>query len=385
MNKKHKFFYTLLRPLAALFVRIKFGYRYKVARELPENYIVLSNHTTDYDVIFVAASFPRMMYVVGSEHISRWPRAYKFLKFAFAPILRPKGTTASSTVKDILRTLKRGDNVLLFAEGVRSWDGVTCPILPSTGKMIKTARCGLVTYRIEGGYFASPMWSSSNTRRGRVCGAPVNVYTAEQLAAMSVAEVNEIIARDLYEDAYARQMASPARYKGKKLAEKLETFLYICPQCGGIDTFHSHDDRVECSSCGLNFRYTEYGMLEGAPFDNLRDFFSWQKERVAETVMKGGAYTAQGGKLAQVYKHTEEPVASGPVYMDGERFSCGEKSFAMADILDLAMHGKRAIVFSTPEGYFDLVPSDEANALKFFLMYKEYKKKAEEKIPAVMR
>ena len=376
MKKRHTFFYTLIRPLAVLFVRFKFGYRYEIARDLPDNYIVLSNHTTDYDVIFVAASFRRMMYVVGSEHISRWPRAYKFLKYAFAPILRPKGTTASSTVKDMLRTLRAGNNVLLFAEGVRSWDGVSCPVLPSTGKMIKTARCGLVTYRIEGGYFASPMWSASNTRRGRLKGAPVGVYTAEQLAAMSVEEVNHLIARDLYEDAYARQKESPARYKGKNLAEKLENLLFICPECGRMDSFRSHGDTVECACCGLNFRYTEYGMLEGGPFDNLKDFAAWQRERVAEAAERSETYTALGGKLIQVQKHSETPVAEGPVSMDEETFSCGDKRFAMTDVLDLAMHGKRTLVFSTPEGYFELVPSEEANVLKFHLLYQEYQKKA---------
>ena len=60
--------------------------------------------------------------------------------------------------------------------------------------MIKSARCGLVTYRISGGYFASPMWSSSSkVRRGPVHGEVVNVYTAEQLSAMTAAEVQEIV------------------------------------------------------------------------------------------------------------------------------------------------------------------------------------------------
>ncbi len=376
LKKRHTFFYTLLRPVVALLVKIKFGYRYEVAKDLPDNYIVLSNHTTDWDVIFVAASFRRMMYAVGSEHISRWPRAYKFLKFAFAPILRPKGTTASSTVKDILRTLKGGNNVLLFAEGVRSWDGLSCPILPSTGKMVKTARCGLVTYRIEGGYFASPMWSGSNTRRGRLRGAPVKVYTPEELAAMSVDEINAAIVRDLHEDAYARQKESPARYRGKNLAEKLENLLFVCPECGRVDPFRSHGDTVECGGCGLTFRYNEYGMLEGAPFETLTEFDAWQKEQVDALARAGGGYTTPGGRLTRVEKHTESPVAEGPVRMDGATLSCGERVFEMKDVMGLAMHGKYTLVFSTPDGYFELRPSEEANVYKFFLLYQAYQKQA---------
>ena len=155
MNKKHIFFYTFLRPFVRIFLWLKFGYRCKVATELPETYIVLANHTTDYDPLFVASSFPRQMYFVGSEHIARWKFLYKLLKFAFAPIMRPKGTVAVSTTMDVLRKIRAGGNVCIFAEGARTWDGVTQPILPSTGKTVKSARSGLVTYKMVGGYFAS--------------------------------------------------------------------------------------------------------------------------------------------------------------------------------------------------------------------------------------
>ena len=201
MKIKYKFFYTVLRPLVNLFLKIKFGYRCEKAKDLPDKYIVLSNHTTDFDVLFVAMSFKKQMFFVGSEHISRWKNAYKFLRFAFKPILRPKGTVAASTVKEILKTVRKGSNVCIFAEGVRSWDGVSSPIAESTGKLIKSAKCALVTYRITGGYFVSPMWSEIGTRKGEVFGPPVNVYTKEQLAEMSVDEINEIIKNDLHEDA----------------------------------------------------------------------------------------------------------------------------------------------------------------------------------------
>ena len=137
---RHKIFWAIVRPLAAVFLFIKFGYRYKIARSLPKNYIVLANHTTDFDPIFTAVSFPKQMYFVGSEHISRWKVAYPLLKWAFQPILRYKGTSAASTVMEMLRALRKGSNVCMFPEGARSWNGITAPILPSTGKVIKSAK-----------------------------------------------------------------------------------------------------------------------------------------------------------------------------------------------------------------------------------------------------
>ena len=231
MDRKHARLYRLLRPLVALFMRIVFGYTYETACNLPKNYIVISNHVTDYDMLGVTASFPNQMYFVASEHVARM-KLYPILKWAFAPIMRPKGASAAATTMDMVRKARKGENVCLFAEGVRSWDGVTWPVVPATGRLVKTAGCGLVTYRLEGGYFASPMWSGASMRRGYFHGAPVNVYTPEQLKEMTAAEVQAAIERDLYVDAYATQRANPRAYKGKRLAEGLANLLFICPACG---------------------------------------------------------------------------------------------------------------------------------------------------------
>lgn len=382
MLKRHTFFYRLLWPLVVLFLRLKFGYRAQRPKNLPDTYLVLANHTTDWDPILVASGFPRMMYFVGSEHIARWPVAYQFLKFGFNPIMRYKGTTAFSTVTEMLRRLRAGKNVCLFAEGVRSWDGTNSPILPSTGKMVKKARCGLVTYRIEGGYFVSPMWSKS-LRKGPLRGRVANVYTAEQLAAMTAEEINEAILRDLHEDAYQRQLENPVPYKGKGLAEGMEDLLFVCPGCGQIDTMRSHDDTVECTVCGHSFRYTEYGMLEGGGFRTVKELSDWQKGQVARHGEDGVVYTAPHGTLIKLDKHTEVPVCEGPVSMNREELVCGETRIPMDRISDLAMHGKKALVFSSLDTYYELTPCHEANSLKFMLLYQAYKSAGAKKTPAM--
>ena len=373
MNKWHSICYGFFRKAVIGYSKLRFGYRYKIAKELPDNYIVLSNHVTDFDPLFVAASFPRQMYFVGSEHIARWKLIYKFLNMCFSPIMRYKGTVAASTVVEILRRVRKGANVCVFAEGVRTWDGVTCSILPSTAKLIKTAKCGLVTYKITGGYFVSPMWSGSNTRKGYVEGAPVNVYTKEDLAKMSVKEIYEIINRDLYEDAYKRQLAEPKPYRGKGLAEGMENLLFKCPKCGKYDTFRSKDDKVSCCACDFEFRYNEYGMLEGAPFETVRELAAWQKACVQEDVEKNVVYGAESAVLSTVTEHIETKVDEGALTLSADALRCGNTEIPMSEILDLAMHGKRAIVFSTNEKYYELIPSDEANALKFFLYFMGYK------------
>ena len=370
MKKRHLFFYKFFYLPVLIFLKLKFGYRFKVARNLPGPYIVLSNHNTDYDMLLVGLSFPRQMYFVASEHILRWKRAGKFLRYAFAPIARYKGSTAASTVMEVLRCIRAGRNVCIFAEGNRSWDGVTNPILPSTGKMVKSARCALVTFRFEGGYFVSPNWSEKNTRRGRFYGAPVNVYTKEQLAGMSVEEINAAIARDLHEDAYERQLKSTAPYRGKNLAEKMEHLMFLCPRCGALDSLRSGGDQVSCDKCGLTFRYTEYGYLEGLPFTTVKQLAAWQKAEVEKAAASGQArFTADEAALMSVSRHEETPVDSGALEMNTERITCGNTSIPLASISDMAMHGRRAIVFATTDNYYELAIAGASNTLKFLMLY----------------
>ena len=368
MYKRHKFFWKVLQPMAKVFVRIKFGYTCKQAEGLPDKYIVLSNHTTDYDPLFVASSFKNQMYYVASEHVARWGFLSKLINYLVAPIVRYKGTTATVTVMEMLRKIRDGANVCMFAEGARSWDGMTDQFLPSTGKVVKSAKCGLVTYRIEGGYFVSPRWST-NLKRGRIYGTPVNIYTKEQLATMSVAEINEAIAKDLYEDAYKRQIESPVPYKGKDIAEGMENLLFICPECGGYDTFQSKGDTVSCKDCGLTFRYTEYGMLENAPFKTMYDFAKWQTEEARKAIANNVAFKANHATLKTVVNHVEDMVDEGVLIMSTEGITVGNTTIPMEQLQDLNMHGKRGIVFSTKDTYYELIPDVGTCAYKFHLFF----------------
>lgn len=375
MGMRYDVAYACLRPFVVLFLKLKFGYKYKKAKDLPENYIVLSNHVTDFDPLFVASSFPKQMFFVASEHITRWGLPSKLLKIFFDPIIRYKATVAASTVKEVLKKTRDGKNVCVFAEGIRTWDGVTWPILPSTGKMIKKAKCGLITYKITGGYFVSPNWSlTSNTRRGPIYGEPIGIYSKEQLEEMSVDEINAIINQDLYEDAYERQLKAPKKYKGKNLAQQMENFLFICPKCGRIDTIYSRDDMVYCRECDMQFKYTEYGMLEGIEHTTVRDLSRWQRNQVNEAAAKGGAFTSETGTLCSVKNQIETPIAEGKIILSRDSLICGDKEILLSEISDMGIHGRHELVFSAQKTYYELRPGDGSNALKFLWLYEGYKK-----------
>lgn len=369
--KRHQLFWTVLRPIVGRFLWLKFGYTYEMAHKtatLPDNYIVLSNHTTDYDPLLVGVSFKRNMYFVASEHITRWKRAYPLLKYFLDPIIRKKGMSAAHAIIDIMRRLRHGDCVAMFAEGVRTWDGVTGEIAPTTGQLVKRAGCGLVTYKLVGGYFLSPGWSNG-TRRGMSHGSVVGVYTKERLAELSVEEINEIIARDLYEDAYERQLASPKRYVGRRLAEKLENLLFICPECGAHETVRSSGNTAECTKCGMKLTLDEYGMLKGGKHKTIRELAAWQRCEVEAAALRGDAYTMDSATLWQVGDGDAVQVESGKAELSRDGLTVGKKHFPLDVIDGMAFHGRRVVVFSAGKEYYELKPADGINAVKFPMLY----------------
>ena len=368
MNQKHIFYYKILRPLLILFSKIGFGYKGEKPNNLPEQYIVLANHTTDFDPIFMVSSFPRQMYFVASEHITHWGFLSKIIMELAAPIVRYKGSVAASTVMDVLRKIKKGANVCIFAEGDRSWDGVSGPILDSTSKLIQSSGCGLVTYRLIGGYFVSPRWST-HLRRGPLRGEVAGIYTKEQLSAMSALEIQALIVNDLYEDAYQTQKISTKKYQGRALAEGLEHLFFICPECTSHDTLSSKKHTFTCEKCGHTLQYNPFGMLQGGNFETITQFSDWQKVQVKNDILSNVTYHIPRATLCEITHHQKTLIAAGAFCMNKSGIQHENHFISIEEISNMAIYGKNTLVFSAGKTYYELKPEKGLNGIKFLLYY----------------
>lgn len=211
-------------------------YRYSFQKQLGKikgPYLILGNHTTQLDPILLGIAMKRHMFFISSDHVFRKGYASKLLSFHFAPIARVKGKTDAHTVIEMIKSLRAGHNVCMFAEGNRSFDGVTGLIPDVTAKVIKKANVKVVTFRIEGGYFAEPRWGFS-IRKGRVHGKIAHVYEIEEIKNLSNEELNNRIKSDLYVDAYKDQELNKYKYRGKNRALGMETAMFMCPNCKSI-------------------------------------------------------------------------------------------------------------------------------------------------------
>ena len=157
--KRHRFhqnFTTVFRLLLSPILKRIYAFRTDRAAMLPAPFLVVANHVTAADPVLLQLSFRQQMYFVASEHLMQKGFLSRLLRFVFDPIVRRKGDSAVTAVKEMLTCLKNGQNVCVFPEGTCSFDGTNSPMLPTIGRLAKTAGVTLVTYRFEGGFFTLP-------------------------------------------------------------------------------------------------------------------------------------------------------------------------------------------------------------------------------------
>lgn len=371
--RAYRFFYLLIVP----WVRRKFNFVCDDLREVPEPYLLVSNHNTDFDPIFIANSLHRkksFIYFVATEAITRmgflgwWVRRY------FDPIVHYKGKLGINTVKEMLAKLKRGHNVAVFPEGNRSFNGQTNEFVSTIGKLAKKSGATLVTYRINGGYFASPRWGKG-VRKGKVYGQVVNVYSPEQLASMQEDAVNAVIHDDIYEDAYLRQVTEQQTYIGKDRALGLESALFRCPSCGKIGTLHSVGDRFYCD-CGFSAEYDDYGYLrfdDGTvhtitelDLDNRRYISEISSGEGEELLFEDDVTLKEIDTHHNVIRTVETHLEA---YRD--RLQLGSESLYFRDIDGLAINQRNLLILHIGDKHYDISGPISFSALKYKYLYEK--------------
>jgi hypothetical protein len=225
-------------------------------------------------------------------------------------------------------------------------------------------------------------------RRGPVWGGPVGYYSPEELKAMTASEISAVIDRDIYEDAYSFMEREPHPYRGRGLAEDMETGFYMCPVCGQTGTLHSRGDLVHCS-CGFNSRYDEYGRLHGSapagkaavhePFTTARDWWLWQEAAMEQVVAAAGdddICSDEGEVLYEVDAGSRsKPAAGGRLALGRKGLRCGSMGFPLEEIGELVITGQRTLGFSAGGKSYELQSKHPRSAAKYQRVFELLTKK----------
>ena len=360
-SKFDKNFVALMLHTVVPVLKHKYGVvRNEYLRADEESFLLLFNHVTDLDMVWIMDAFHRQIYCLGSEHIARFPLAGKLLNTFFAPILIKKGSSGMAAVMEMHRCLKAGNSILMSPEGILCAAGRTGELVPSTAAVIKKLHCNVITVRIHGGYLTKPRWAKT-VRKGQITVEKIAEYSKDSIASMDPAEFQAIIEKDLYEDAYAYNETAKIAYKGKNLAEGIECQLYLCPSCKKLATLHSLKNDFFCD-CGLKGTIDEYGMISGEGFDfkTVTEWDEWQESELKNMPLPKDTETVivsnPNLSIKEIKEgHKESVIGTGTLQLTSREISVGEVRIPLSEISDVAMvsHGI-LLIYTKDKHYYEI-------------------------------
>lgn len=281
LDRRQDFIMNIMRPIVKLWMRkdsrrkVFLGDGVSFKRTEPS--VILANHTFMFDVIHVPLRFKKVPFIVANQTLFK-KKATKFLVTQVAHVIsKAKGQSDTSTVRDLLGAVKRGYPILIFPEGDTTFYGETNYIEESTMKLIKKLDIDVITCNVRGGYLSKPRWATGK-RKNRYAEFHYNLtIPKERIKDLSVDEINEIIKKALYHNAYDFQRDKMIPHPGKKLAEGLEDVLYVCPICESLHTLETKGNTIKCTNCKTEGYMDKYGFIQNFKYDNLLDWNKFQR------------------------------------------------------------------------------------------------------------
>lgn len=276
MKLRHRIITELARPFLHLAAVLK--YHIKVDRfteQGPRNWLVLSNHQTDFDQFFIGMAFRKPIYYVAMEDVFSNGFISKLLSWAVAPIPIMKASSDVRAVMNCIRLAREGGTVALFPEGNRTYSGRTCYIKPGVAGLAKKMGLPIAIFRIEGGYGVKPRWADK-TRHGKMKAGVRRVIEPEEYQNMSNSELYQLICKELWVD----ETEDTGLYQSSQTAEHLERVLYVCPDCG-LSEFDSEGTILHCKHCGNRWSYGSNKQLTSlntsTTFRFVADWYDYQE------------------------------------------------------------------------------------------------------------
>lgn len=262
-------------------------------------FILLSNHCGAYDPIIIGSVMPVFVRWVTGAYLFKT----KLLNIVFSKIAKciakQQGQSDFNTVRTMQRTLKNNDNVGLFPEGTRTWDGDMMPISYKTlAKMIRTFKADVIFVNLEGCYAQQPRWASFYRE-----GQSVNVnfksrLSADEIAAMDLDTLQNTVKENLSFSNDEWKKTNPYNFVSDKRAVGIQRLFYMCPKCNAIGSIKTEGNTMTCSACGAKAELTEKDDIKSSDigFKTIPQWHNWE----AKELSKVDSFDEEPGVLFQM-------------------------------------------------------------------------------------
>jgi hypothetical protein len=252
-------------------------------------YIMLCNHNSFLDFkVATRAVFPRRSnYIVAIDgFINR-----EGLLRNVGCFCKRKFVSDSTLVRQVKHSLNKNKVICqIYPEARYSLIGTTSPLPESLGKLAKKVGYPVVTLISHGHHLRQPFWNL-NKRKLQTSTDMTQILTKEDLASLSVEEINRRIKEAFQYDDYQYQYDNKISIKYPNRAKNLHKVLYQCPSCKVEFKMNSDGNRIWCEACGETHEMDEYGRMHNTNgetiFPHIPDWYEWIRSQVKQQIEDG--------------------------------------------------------------------------------------------------
>lgn len=286
---------TVIRILA-IFDLLPTGFTYathgmdRIGKKEP--CLILMNHSSFIDLKIASRVFyPRRYGIVCTSD--------GFVGFGMALLMRligciptQKFVTDVSLIKDMEYLLKKKKcSILMYPEASYSFDGTATPLPRKMGVLLKKLGVPVVTVITQGAFARDPLYNCLQKRKVKVRADVTCLATAEEIKAMSVAQLDALLDKAFSFDNFRWQQENNIKIDEPFRADGLNRILYRCPHCDTEGKTEGKGVTLTCHNCGKVYTLTEFGELEAtdgnAAFTHIPDWYDWQRQMVRKELEDG--------------------------------------------------------------------------------------------------
>ncbi len=252
------------------------------APRLDKPYIIFANHSSvmDYRLTSFLLRKSKPYHVAAKNQFAGRRR----LMYKIGALPKVQFLPDVALVRDIERAVKLGKSVVIFPEGVVSFDGTNRELPFSAAKLVRHLGVGVAVIKIKGSYLVKPRFNEVFHKSGKTEVEFFGCLSAEQVKAMSVDEIHGALREALRFDVWEWNLKNNVATKGD-LSVGMDNLLYECAVCGGKTAVK--DGRLVCGKCGSAWNVDKYYRLAGCGEFNIHEWFEIQRRRAAEAAISG--------------------------------------------------------------------------------------------------